>query len=405
MEGLFAASLECAQVAVPEATEQAMRFYRSGNLLWIVQNFWSLLIPFLFLYTGFTGKLASFSYRLGKNWFFSLEVYLILFLLIMQILSLPIDFYGSFVRMHEYGLSTQTFGKWLGDYGKGTGVTLVGALAFVWIFYLLLRKSPRRWWFYSSLVSIGITFFTVFIQPIWIDPLFNDFGPMKNKQLESQILSLAARAGIENSRVYEVDKSADTTLLNAYVTGLGSSRRIVLWDTTIQQMTPRQILFVMGHEMGHYVLHHVWWFIIYSAVLSFLMFYLIYRTASYLLERYGSRFGVTHLASIGSVPLLLLLMTFFSLLTTPLSNYVSRYMEREADRFGLEITEDNQAAAEAFIVLQKKNLGNPRPGPVFTFWRSTHPSLGSRIDFANSYCPWKRDEPSKYSDLFKVEGQ
>lgn len=392
---------ECAHVAVPAATEQAMRYYQTGNVLWIILQAWNLIVPLLFLLWGFTGKLERFSGKWGKSWFFSMALYLVFFVGIYGLLNLPFDFYTEYVRQYAYGLSTQSLGKWLSNYGVGILLTLATSVAFIWIFYLLLRKSPRRWWLYSSLVSTGILFIMAFVQPIWIDPLFNRFGPMKNKQLEKQILNLAARAGIEHGRVFEVDKSQETKTLNAYVVGFGSTNRIVLWDTTIEKLTPDEILFVMGHEMGHYVLHHIWWSMIYFAALSFVIFYLTYKAANYLLRRYQKRFGFRQLYSIASLPLLLFLITFFTLLSFPLSNYVSRCMEHEADRFGLEITHNNKAAAEAFIALQKQNLAIPYPGPIFKIWRSTHPSLGERIEFCNSYCPWKQDQPSKYADRFK----
>ncbi len=395
------ASQECAQAAVPAATDQAIRYYQSGNVLWIIQQEWSLIVPLLFLLWGLTGKLGTLAEKWGKKWFFSLVIYLAMFLTLYKILNIPLDFYADYIREHAYGLSTQKLGRWLENYGKGILVALLGSCAFIWIFYLLLKKSPRRWWVYSSLTSIGVMFILVFIQPIWIDPLFNRFEPMKDKQLEQQILGLAARAGIEHGRVFEVDKSQDTGTLNAYVVGFGTTNRIVLWDTTIKQMTPDELLFVMGHEMGHYVLNHIWWSIVYFGALSFAMFYLTYKSATFLLHRYHKRFGFKHLYDIASLPLLLLLINLFALLSSPLSNYVSRYMEHEADRFGLEITQNNEAAARAFIALQQKNLAIPYPGTVFTFWRSTHPSLGERIEFCNSYCPWKQHEPLKYAEYFK----
>lgn len=391
---------QCANVPVPEATTEAMRYYESGNLLWIFGQAWSLIIPFLFLVTGFTGKLAAYSQRVGKRWYFSLAVYLIIFVALYQLLYLPLDYYVGYLREHDYGLSTQTLSRWIGNYGKSTAIGIIGVLAFVWIFYLLLKKSPRRWWFYSSLVSIAIMFFLSFIQPIWIDPLFNQFGPMQDKKLESQILALANRAGIENSKVYEVDMSQDTKALNAYVVGFGNTKRIVLWDTTLQRMTPDEILFVMGHEMGHYVLNHIWWFMLYFSILSFVIFYLTFISAEALLKKHHKRFGFKALSSIASLPLLLLLISIYSLLATPLSNWVSRCMEHEADRFGLEITQNNEAAGTSFLKLQQDNLANPRPGPIFTFWRASHPSIAERIEFFNSYCPWKQGEPLKYQTHF-----
>ena len=398
---MLMAVLQCTHIAVPEASELAMRYYYTGNIAWIIGQFLGLVLPLLFLIKGFTGDLSNFAHRCGRKWFFGIVIYLVVFIGLYEILDFPFDFYLGYLREHAYGLSNQTLGRWFADYGKGVLVTMVSCIAFIWIFYLLLKKSPRRWWIYSSFVSIAISFITMFIQPIWIDPLFNKFTTMQDKELEKKILDLAARAGIEHGRVFEVDKSQDTKLLNAYVTGFGSSNRIVLWDTTLKRMKPDEILFVMGHEMGHYVLHHVWWLMLYSSVLAFIIFYLTYRSAHFLLGRYYKYFGFKHLYNIASLPLLLFLITVFSLLATPLSNYFSRYIEHEADRFGLEITGDNEAAAKAFIVLQEENLANPRPGSLYKFIRSSHPPLAERVEFANSYCPWKQNKPLEYEKYFK----
>lgn len=398
-EFFFAA--QCANVIVPDATDQAMRYYQSGNIIWILQQFLLLGIPLLFLFTGFSGKLGTFAKKWGKSWYLTLVLYLVLFICIYQLIDFPLDFYAGYLREHQYNLSTQTFGRWLGNYSKGTLISIIAAAAFIWIFYLLLKKSQRKWWFYSSLAAIVLLFFTMFVQPIWIDPLFNNFGPMKNKELEKQILELASRAGIDNGRVFEVDKSKDTQKLNAYVVGFGATNRIVLWDTTIREMEPDQILFVMGHEMGHYILHHIWWFLIYFSALSFLVFYLTYRSANYLLHRYKKRFGFNHLYDIASFPLLLFLLAFFLFLSTPLSNVISRCMEHQADRFGLEISQNNKAAGEAFLTLQRENLANPRPGPLYKIWRCTHPPLSERVEFCNTYCPWEEGKPLKYGKYFR----
>lgn len=392
---------ECADVAVAQASEKAMSYYWSENVLWMIQQALSLAIPLLFLVSGFTGRLSDFSARWGRQWFFTIAVYVVLYILISQLIFLPFDFYAGYVHQHAYQLSTQSVERWFANEGKAVLVTTISAVSFVWIFYLLLKKSPRRWWFYSSLTSIAVLFITMFVQPIWIDPLFNEFGPMQNKQLEQQILSLAARANIEGARVYEVNKSKDTKKLNAYVTGFGSTNRIVLWDTTLSQMKPEEILFIMGHEMGHYVLHHIWWFFLYFGALSFFIFYLTYRSANWLMDRYRARFGFSRLDNIASLPLLLFITTLFTLLFLPLTNFVSRTMEHQADQFGLEITQNNKVAAESFIVLQQTNLANPRPGKIFKFWQSSHPPLGERIDFANRYCPWKEGKPLRYGKYFK----
>lgn len=403
LQALFAAANlpECAHVAVPEPTEQAVAYFHGGMALWGIDVLWSLFIPLLILFSGLSAKLGMISERWGKKLFFSLAIYLGFYVAISALLHLPLDFYTHYLRQHEYGLSTQSLGRWFGNFGKENVVLWIGLSLFVWIFYLLLKKSPRRWWLYSSIVSIVLLVFAQFVQPIWVDPLFNNFGPMKNRQLEKEILGLAHKAGIHNGRVFEVDKSADTKMYNAYVIGFGSSNRIVLWDTVTEGMPKEQILFVMGHEMGHYVLHHVEWLFLIFAVESFLIFYLTYRSATYLVKRFERRFGFKQLYSIASFPLLLFLLSLFLLLLDPLNNLLSRHFEHEADRFGLEITQNNRAAAEAFISLQQKNLAVPRPGLFYTIWRGSHPSLGERIDFCNHYCPWSEGEPLQYQSYFK----
>lgn len=392
-----------AHIDVPEAGSQAMRYYESGNILWILQWAWTLVIPLILLVSGFSGKLSKFAAKHGKNRIFSYSIYLIIFVALYQLLSLPLEFYAGYLREHAYGLSTQSIGRWFENFGKWSIFMLMTSWAFIWMFYLLLKKSPSRWWIYTGILSVSIAFIMMFIQPIWIDPLFNQFEPLKNKQLKKQILDLASRAGIENGRVFEVDKSKDTKMCNAYVAGLGSTQRIIIWDTTLQKNNTDALLFIMGHEMGHYVLHHAWYFLGYFTALAFVISYLTYRVANFLVNRYQDRFGFQKLSDIASLPLFLFLASFFILLSTPIFNYFNRYVEREADRFGIEITHNNKAAAALFADAVNDHLVNPRPGIIYTFWRSHHPSIGDRIDFCNSYHPWLNNEPLVYGEYFRVE--
>src|SRR5262249_53085087 len=156
---------------------------------------------------------------------------------------------------------------WLGDSLKTLMIGLVAGGPFLWVPYLLLDKSPRRWWLYSGLLTVPFLFLVLFITPIWIEPLFNDFGPMKDKALETKILALARRAGIDDSRVFEVEKSVDTNAVNAYVNGFLGTKRIVLWDTLLSKLSDRETLFVMGHEMGHFVLHHLLQGVLFASLL------------------------------------------------------------------------------------------------------------------------------------------
>jgi Zn-dependent protease with chaperone function len=391
-----------AAVPVPEPSEKALRYYRSGNVLWAVSTIWGLLVPLLLLFTGLSARMRDAARKIGRNWFFTVVLYGILFTLVTAVLSLPLDYYSDFVRPHAYGLSDQTAAKWWSDGLIGLGIGCVAIALLLWIPYLLLRKSPRRWWLYSGLAALPLLILLLLITPTLIEPLFNKFGPMKDKALEAQILALADRAGIEGGRVYEVNKSVDTKTVNAYVTGLGGTQRIVLWDTILAKLSPPEVLFVMGHEMGHYVLGHTWQLVFLGTALSLFGAWVIHRTAGELIARYRARFGFAELADVASLPLMILLFSIVSLVLTPAILAFGRNVEHEADRFGLEITRDNHDCATAFVKLQQENLSVPRPGLLYKLWRSDHPPLGERIDFCNEYRPWETGAPLKYGD--KVKG-
>jgi STE24 endopeptidase len=388
-------------VVVPEPTALAIQYHRSGNVLWAVDTGLGMIIPAVLLFSGLSARMRSLSHRVGRRWLPPLVLYAVLFTLVLAILTVPLSYYAGYVRQHQYGLSNQSLGAWAGDWIKGVAVGGVGLAAVLWIPYLLLRRSPRRWWLYAGLASLPLTALLLAITPVWVDPLFNDYEPMTNKVLESKVLALAQRAGISGSRVYQVDKSADTKLVNAYVTGIGSTKRIVLWDTLLEKLRDRQILFVTAHEMGHFVLRHTLAVIIAAATLVSVSLYAVHRTGGGLIARFSPRFGFTDLTDVASFPLLMLLGNVLTFLLAPAVLGFSRYQEHEADRFALEITRDNHAAATTFVVLQQENLVVPRPGRLYVLWRSSHPPLGDRVGFANRYRPWERGQPLRYEHLFR----
>jgi Zn-dependent protease with chaperone function len=248
-----------------------------------------------------------------------------------------------------------------------------------------------------------VVFFMTFICPIWIDPLFNRFGPLQDKKVEADIVALAQRAGIEGARIYEVDMSADTKAMNAYVKGLGSTKRIVLWDTIIARLDRDELRSVMAHEMGHYVLRHVLIMCLLTALTYALTIFVVDRLGQRIIARFRPRLGFESLSDLGAIPLFLLFVAVCGFLTQPLVNAASRYVEHEADRFALEMTHNNRAAALSFVKFVQEDLGVPRPAFLDQLWRGTHPSLGDRIDFANSYHPWTTGESGKYAHLFKGE--
>ena len=175
-----------ARVEVPAATPQAMRYYRSGNLLWCINTALSFAIPAIFLFTGVSGRIGRLARRLGRYWFFTVAVYFVLFSVLLFLIDLPMSYYQTYLREHAYGLSNQTLGKWVTDSLLELVVTLIVGTLLLWIPFLLLRKSPRRWWFYTWLTVPPLMFFFMLIEPVFIAPLFNDFGEMQDKRLESE---------------------------------------------------------------------------------------------------------------------------------------------------------------------------------------------------------------------------
>jgi Zn-dependent protease with chaperone function len=390
-------------VAVPEPSPLAVAHHRSGNWLWGIGQAWALLVPAVWLISGASASLRTLAQRLGRVWFGTIAVYALLYISMNFLLNLPLDYYYGFVRPHAYGLSNQTHAKWLHDALVRLGVSVLLGVSLLWIPYLLLQRSPCRWWIYVWLASVPVLFLLMMVAPVWFDPLFNRIGPMQDHRLEQKILALAQRAGIDASRVFEVAKSEDTKTVNAHVTGFWGTKRIVLWDTLLERYSDDEVLFVMGHEMGHFVLGHVVRSLVLLSVLLFVVLALVQLSARLLMRRWSRWFGFDTLADVASLPLLLLLLQAFSLAALPAAMAVSRSQEHAADRFALEMTGLSRDGALGFAKLMKDNLGIPRPGWFYTLFRASHPSLGSRIEFCNAYYSRRpRGEPDS-STHFHVE--
>jgi STE24 endopeptidase len=388
------------RVEVPRPSERALGYYRSGNALWILGQFLGVLIPCAIAFSGVSARLRRIATKIGRFPIGETVVYLILYVIITSILDLPLDYYSGFVREHAYDLTRQTFAKWASDQMIGLAIAVVVFALFGWIPFWLMQRSPRRWWLYAGLAAIPFYAATILVEPIWIAPLFNTFQPMRDKALEKKILALASEAGIEGSRVFEVEKSVDTNKINAYVTGLGATKRIVLWDTLLKRLDDREILFVMAHEMGHYVLHHMFYILAALSFGTFVILFLLDHSLKAVYRRFGCALGLRSPLDVAATPIIAALLTVFNLLGAPIWNVFSRSIEHEADRFAIEITRDNHAGATAFVKLQSENLGNPRPGPLYKLWRSSHPPIGERIDFCQDYRPWENGEPLVYKTYF-----
>ena len=375
---------------VVHVTPEMIRHSRLQNVLYFVGFVYAVAALYLVLQTGTSARLRDIAVRAVKRRFVVAMLYCVLASLVLTAIEFPLFFYQGFVVPHQFDLTDQSFASWFGDFAKGLGVSMliVSPLA---AFALVGIRRVRRWWIALWLVSIPLTILGAVITPLIIDPVFNKFEPLRDEVLRRDLLGEASRAGIEGGRVYQVNKSKQTKTMNAYVTGLGPSKRIVLWDTLLAKMDHDEVLAVMGHEMGHYVLHHVWKSIAFSVAISFFSFWL----AQKVYERGLPGWGFDDRADPAALPWLLLIATVFEFALSPVTNGFSRYIEHEADRFGLELTHLNEATASAFVKFAEDSKADPNPPRFIEWWRYSHPAAQRRIDFALTYKPWERGHPAR----------
>jgi STE24 endopeptidase len=275
----------------------------------------------------------------------------------------------------------------------------------LWILFGVIRRSPRRWWFYFWLASIPLVLFMMFISPVVIAPLFNKFEPLQATQpaLVSQIERVVTRGGlnIPTDRMFEMNASEKVNTLNAYVAGIGASKRVVVWDTTMKKMNVGQILFVFGHEMGHYVLGHNYILIGVMCLVILIYLFIGYHVLHWSLTRWGGTWAIRGADDWAAVPVLMVLVAVLGFLSEPVLNSVGRTLEHNADIYGLEVIhgivpDSPQVAAQAFQILGEVSLSNPNPSPFIKFWMYDHPSVADRVRFAARYDPWARGESPKY---------
>jgi STE24 endopeptidase len=342
--------------------------------------------------------------RVSSHRFVQLIIFAPLILLTIAVLGIPSDIWDQSLS-RAYGLSVQAWGLWLGDWFLNLAMMLIVGTLLVGILYGVIRRSPRRWWFYFWLASIPILLAVFFLKPTVIDPLFYTFKPLQTVQpvLLSEMEKVVHRGGMEipADRMFVMNASAKQTGLNAYVTGFGPSKRVVVWDNTIAKTTVPETLFVFGHEMGHYVLLHIPKEIaIYAAILLFLL-YVGYRLANGMLARWGAQWGIRDLQDWASLPALLFVITALAFFATPAFNGVSRHFEHEADRYGLEVIhgivpDPNQVAAHYFQKSGERNLADPDPNAFIELWFFDHPTRPERVHFVATYDPWSKGDAPKY---------
>jgi len=388
----------------PDKLEKAEALYKLRLKFEFITPLYSWLVLVAVLSWGIAGRYRDWAESVSRSRLVQVFIFVPLLLITLSLASLPFSIYGHHIGL-RYGLSVQKWGSWFADYGKGRAINIGIYIVALLLLEITIRWSPRRWWFYFWLEMVPVILFFAFIAPIFIDPLFNKFEPLetKNPELVAEIQKVTQRGGLEipPSRMYEMKASEKVTTLNAYVTGFGASKRVVVWDTTIQKMTIRETLFVFGHEMGHYVLHHVIYGLVAGCLGLLITLYIIFHLSGWMLNRFGLRWKIRGLDDWAAVPMFFLLGGVLFFFSQPLANGVSRYIEHQADIYALEVTHGinpnpQEVAAHSFQVLGELDLDYPYPSRLEVFWYENHPSIGDRLRFAQEYDPWSKGESPKY---------
>jgi STE24 endopeptidase len=383
-------------VPVPGTTPAALARIRVGNIQWAAFRLLELAVPLLILFTGLGARLRRMCESIsGHRWFWTVTLFACAYLVLAGLIALPFDFSAGYFWAHTAGRSHQTLPDWLRSEGVQIAVKVVVAALLIWLPYRLIAKSPRRWWLYCTLALIPFAFLALVALPVWVKPLTISFKPLEDGPLKTRIETMAARCGVTNIPVLVGSDSTG-------VDGLGPTNRIYLQTNLASVESPDQIEFTIGHELKHYVMGDNWKALAIIAGLLLAGFWLTDGLGRAAIRRFSPRWGFSELSDPASLPLIVFIFTFLWLAILPFFNMFSRHIELEADRFGLELTHQNHAAAMIFVRDAQTDLA-PDWGTFFLISQATHPSIRERIEFVNTYKPWEHGEPLRYSNVCKSE--
>jgi Zn-dependent protease with chaperone function len=379
----------------PDKLAKAIAISRIRHTLELAGSVWGLVVLWLLLATRAAAGLAAWAERqVSRRWISGLLFFAVL-LVVLTLTGLPFDMFGHHVE-RSYGVSVQGWGSWFGDQSKALGLTLLFGAPVMLLFNWIVRRWPRRYWLGIWLATLPLMVLGIFVSPL-IEPLFNKYEPLAktNPALVAELEKVVARTGtnIPPERMFLMKASLKSNGLNAYVSGMGTTKRIVVWDTTAGRIPDDEVLFIFGHESGHYVLNHIPKQLAGSAVFLFFLYWACAVVAAWLARRLGPRWGVESLASRAGFVVLLFTVSVASFILQPIGNAFSRHFEHEADVYGQEaihgiVPDPQRTAVSGFNHLGEAWLEDPTPSPFIEFWLYNHPSVQNRANFAAHYDPW-----------------
>jgi STE24 endopeptidase len=396
----------------PDKLAKAIAISRIRNILDIAGSLWGVAVLWVLLATRFFSGLEAWVGRVfHRRWLQGL-LFFAVFFIVTTLAGLPIDAFGHYVS-RSYGISIEGWGGWLDDQGKALALTvLVGSLVLL-LFNWIVRRWPRRYWSGIWLVALPLMVLSLLISPLF-EPIFNKYEPLNQNHaaLVTELETVVARTGtdIPPNRMFLMKASEKTNGLNAYVDGIGATKRIVVWDTTAGRIPDDEVLFIFGHESGHYVLNHIPKGMALTAVALFFVFWSCAGFAAWLAERFGAGWGLkaqdssaAPLASRTGFTVLIFAVSLAGLVLQPIANTLSRHFEHEADIYGQEaihglVPDPQKTAVAAFNALGEAWLEDPSPSPFIEFWDYNHPSVKTRANFAAHYDPWANGGHGEFFD-------
>lgn len=373
------------------ARQRSDSYFEGGYALILVDALYSIAVSALLLWSRFSAAMRNFAQGLTRSRFFQVPIYVAMFVVLSAVLTFPLSVYEGFFREHAYGLSNQNFLQWFGDFAIGFAVQLVIFVIALTLIYAVIRGSRRLWWAWGTLVAIVLAAGVVTVAPVLISPLLNHYQPVAESPLKERILALARANGIPADNVYEFDASKQSKRISANVSGLFGTTRISLNDNLLNRCTPAEIEAVLGHEMGHYVLSHVAIGLTWLGLVILVAFLFLNWGFAALTAIFGGNWDVRSIEDPAGLPVLTALLAIFLLLSTPVTNTISRTLEAQADIFGLNAARQPDGFATATLKLSEYRKLDPTPLEEFVFY--DHPSGRTRIWTAMRWKAWHLNDP------------
>jgi STE24 endopeptidase len=360
-----------------DKTARSDAYFEGGYWMILWDFLYGAVVALLLLNLRWSARMRDLAERVTRFKPLQTFVYWLQCLFVATILLFPLTAYEDYFREHKYGLATQTFGPWMWDQVKGFAVDAVLLGPLVMLLFGVVRRLPRTWWIWGAVVSVGFLAVVIMITPVYIVPVFNTTKILDDPKIVDPILSMARANGIAAKNVYEIDASKQTTRMSANVSGFASTMRITLNDNLLRRGSPEEIQAVMGHEMGHYVMKHIYVSIMFFSIVIVLAFVYLYWGLGWALQHWGEKWQIRGVGDTAVLPLVVLLFSIFIFVFTPVLNTFTRTLEYEADMYGLNTSRKPDGFAQAAIHLGEYRKMDPGPLEEWIFF--DHPSGRNRI--------------------------